>query len=295
MTERGQKLDGKVVSAKIREEITREVHKRAKEGRKPGLALVLVGDDPASKVYVNMKQKACEETGILSRIDRMPADSTQEQVLQRVREINADPDYHGLLVQSPLPDALDEDEVVRAIKPEKDVDGFHPYNVGLLALNQPLFIPCTPLGIIEILKHYELDPSGKNVVVIGRSHLVGMPVSLLLARKAEWANATVTICHSRTQNIGEITRSADILIVAIGSAEFVTAEMVKEDAVVIDVGMNRVDDASKKRGYRLVGDVAYSEVREKASWITPVPGGVGPMTVALLLKNTLLAEELMRT
>ncbi len=285
-------IDGKAVAGTIREEIRIEVAKRAEQGRQPGLALVLVGDDPASKVYVNMKRKACEQTGMASLIERMPADSSQEDVLAKVREINEDDRYNGLLVQSPLPKGLDEDEVVRAIDPLKDVDGFHPTNVGLLALNQPRFVPCTPLGVLELLDRYGIDPSGKQAVVLGRSHLVGMPMSLLLMRKAKGANATVTVCHSRTQNMAEITRQADILIAAIGQAKFVTADMVKEGAAVIDVGINRIEDASRKSGYRLVGDVDYEAVRPKTSAITPVPGGVGPMTVALLLKNTLLAEEL---
>jgi methylenetetrahydrofolate dehydrogenase (NADP+) / methenyltetrahydrofolate cyclohydrolase len=284
-------IDGKAVAAAIREEVKVEVAKRAEQGRQPGLALILVGEDPASRVYVNMKEKACEQTGMASLIERMPADTTQADLLAKVREINEDDRYNGLLVQSPLPDGLDEDEVVRAIDPMKDVDGFHPQNVGLLALNQPRFVPCTPLGVMELLERYGIDPSGKHAVVLGRSHLVGMPMSLLLMRKAKGANATVTVCHSRTKNMAEITRQADILIAAIGQAGFVTADMVKEGAVVIDVGINRVDDASKKRGYRLVGDVDYEAVRPKTSAITPVPGGVGPMTVALLLKNTLLAEE----
>ncbi|MCB2210503.1 bifunctional methylenetetrahydrofolate dehydrogenase/methenyltetrahydrofolate cyclohydrolase FolD [bacterium] len=285
-------IDGKAVAAALRQEVADEVAKRAKEGRQPGLALILVGDDPASKVYVNMKKKACEETGMRSLIERMPADTTQDDLLAKVREINADDRYNGLLVQSPLPKGLDEDEVVRAIDPMKDVDGFHPMNMGLLALNQPKFVPCTPLGVMELLERYGVNPQGKHAVVLGRSHLVGTPMAMLLMRKAKGANATVTLCHSRTVDIAEHTRKADILIAAIGQPEFVHGDMVKEGAVVIDVGMNRVEDATKKRGYRLTGDVLYEEVEPRASLITPVPGGVGPMTVALLLKNTLYAEQL---
>jgi len=285
-------IDGKAVAAQIREEIRVEVEKRAKEGRKPGLAFVLVGEDPASKVYVNMKKKACEETGIESLIVRMPADTDQETLLAKVDEINNDDRYHGFLVQSPIPKHLDEEEVVCAMDPVKDVDGFHPYNMGLLALNQPTFVPCTPTGVIELLDRYDIDPSGKDVVVLGRSHIVGMPMALLLARKAKGANATVTICHSRTKNLAEKTRNADILIAAIGVPEFVKGDMVGDGAVVIDVGVNRVEDPSKKKGYRLTGDVAFDEVAPKAKLITPVPGGVGPMTIALLLKSTLLAEEM---
>ncbi len=285
-------IDGKAVAAALRQEVADEVAKRAKDGRQPGLALILVGDDPASKVYVNMKEKACEQTGMRSLIERMPADTTQEDLLAKVREINADDRYNGLLVQSPLPAGLDEDEVVRAIDPMKDVDGFHPMNMGLLALNQPKFVPCTPLGVMELLERYGVDPQGKHAVVLGRSHLVGTPMAMLLMRKAKGANATVTLCHSRTVDIADQTRKADILIAAIGQPEFVTGDMVKEGAVVIDVGMNRVEDATKKRGYRLTGDVNYAEAEPRASLITPVPGGVGPMTVALLLKNTLYAEQL---
>lgn len=291
MSDRGQIIDGKAVAAAIRKEVAERVAELKKENRTPGLALILVGEDPASKVYVGMKEKACAEIGMRSLIERMPADSTQEEVLAKVDEINNNPDYHGLLVQSPVPKHLDEDEIVYAVDPKKDVDGFHPYNLGRLALNKPTFVACTPTGVIELMNRYDIDPSGKRVVVLGRSHIVGMPMALLLARKAEMANATVTICHSRTKDLPSVTREADILIAAIGVSEFVKADMVKDGAVVIDVGMNRVDDPTKKRGYRLTGDVAFKEVAEKASWITPVPGGVGPMTVALLLKNTIKAEE----
>ncbi len=292
MTDNGRLIDGKAVATQLRADIKKEVSQRIEQGRRPGLALVLVGDDPASKVYVNTKRKACDETGIRSRIERLPADTDQATVLAKVNEINQDPEFHGLLVQSPLPNGLDEDEVVCAIDPLKDVDGFHPVNVGYLALGRPKFVPCTPLGVIELLERYGVDPSGKQAVVLGRSHIVGMPMALMLARKAKGANATVTICHSRTKNIEDQTNRADILIAAIGSAGFVKAGMVKQGAVVIDIGMNRVDDPSAKRGYRLVGDVDFQEVRTKASLITPVPGGVGPMTVAMLLKNTLMAEKI---
>jgi len=285
-------IDGKAVSKSIFEEVGTEVEKRAEQGRRPGLALILVGDDPGSQVYVNMKHKRCEETGILSTIERMPATSTQEEILAKVRQFNEDDRFHGLLVQSPLPDGLDEDEVVNAINPLKDVDGFHPVNVGLLALNQPRFVACTPTGVIELMERYGVDPAGKHVVIVGRSHLVGMPMSLLLSRKAKNGNATVTLCHSRTPDLGYHTRQADILIAAIGSPEFIKGDMVKKGAVVIDVGINRVEDATKKSGYRLVGDVEFEVAEERASLITPVPGGVGPMTVAMLLKATLMAEEL---
>lgn len=292
MPEAGKLIDGKAIAAEIRREIREEVSRRVALGRTPGLAVIVVGDNPASKVYVNMKKKACEEAGMNGKIVRLPAGISQEELLQEVSSLNRDPKWHGFLVQSPLPDGLDEDEVVRAIDPMKDVDGFHPYNVGLLAAGEPRFVPCTPLGVMELLERCQVDPAGKHAVIIGRSHIVGLPMSLLLVRKAKGANATVTICHSRTQNLPEITRQADILVAAIGRANFVTPEMIKPGAVVIDVGINRLEDPSKKSGYRLVGDVDFQNVREKTSWITPVPGGVGPMTVALLLKNTLLAEEL---
>lgn len=292
MKAQDKRIDGKAVAEDIRREVQAEVERRAKEGRQPGLALILVGEDAASKVYVGMKEKACEETGVRSLVERMPADSTQEAVMAKVREINGDERYHGLLVQSPLPKGLDEDAVVRAVDPRKDVDGFHPYSLGLLALNQPRFVACTPSGVIELLDRYGVDPSGKHAVILGRSHIVGTPMSLLLMRKAKGGNATVTVCHSRTVGLSDYTRKADILIAAIGSPNFVKGDMVKEGAVVIDVGVNRVDDASKKRGYRLVGDVDFEQVHPRASLITPVPGGVGPMTVAMLLKNTLEAEEL---
>jgi len=285
-------MDGKLIADAMREEIRAEVAKRATAGRQPGLAVILVGDDPASSIYVGTKEKACKEAGILSLVQRYPSTITQAELMTKVREINEDPRYHGLLVQSPLPDHLDEEEVVRAIDPMKDVDGFHPYNLGLLALNQPRFVACTPLGVMEMLERYNVDPAGKHAVVLGRSHIVGTPMALLLQRKAKGANATVTICHSRTADIGEHTRSADILIAAIGQAHFVKADMVKEGAVVIDVGINRVEDPTAKKGYRVVGDVDFERVQPKASLITPVPGGVGRMTIALLLKNTLLAEEL---
>lgn len=285
-------MDGKKIADAMRAEIGEEVAKRAKEGRQPGLAVILVGDDPASSIYVGTKEKACQEAGILSLVERMPADIDQQTLLNKVREINEDDRFHGLLVQSPLPKHLDEEEVVRAIDPRKDVDGFHPFNLGLLALNQPRFVACTPLGVMEMLERYDVDPSGKHAVVLGRSHIVGTPMALLLQRKAKGANATVTVCHSRTQDIASHTRKADILVAAIGQANFVKEDMVKEGAVVIDVGINRVEDATKKKGYRIVGDVDFAAVQPKASLITPVPGGVGRMTIALLLKNTLLAEEL---
>lgn len=291
MSDLNNLIDGKAISKSIFAELKETVAKRAKAGRRPGLALILVGNDPGSEIYVKMKHKRCEETGILSVIERMPADISQETLLAKVKEFNEDDRFHGLLVQSPLPDGLDEDEVVRAIDPAKDVDGFHPVNVGLLALNQPQFVACTPKGVIELLDRYGVDPSGKHAVVVGRSHIVGTPMSLLLMRKAKGGNATVTVCHSRTKDLASYTRDADILIAAIGSPEFIKGDMVKEGAVVIDVGMNRVEDVTAKKGYRLVGDVEFDAAQERASLITPVPGGVGPMTIAMLLTATVESEE----
>ncbi len=285
------RIDGKALALQIRKEIKTEVAKRTAEGRHPGLAVIIVGEDPASQTYVRTKRKVSEKLGMVSKVEVLPADTDQATLLAKVHEINNDDRYHGLLVQSPLPKGLDEEEIVRAIDPMKDVDGFHPYNIGLLALNQPRFVACTPYGIMHMLERSGVDPSGKDVVVLGRSHIVGMPMSLLLMRKAKGANATVTICHSRTQNLAEVCSRADILIAAIGSPNFVTADMVKDGAVVIDVGINRID-ADNEKGYKIVGDVDFDAVAPKTSMITPVPGGVGPMTIAMLMLSTLKAEEL---
>ncbi len=284
-------IDGKMVAAKVNEETAKMVADMARSGNmQPGLAVVLVGDDPASQVYVGMKVKKCAELGIYSEKRVLPADASQEDVLGVVRELNEDPKIHGILVQSPPPPQIDEREIVRAILPSKDVDCFHPENVGKMLLgDEDGFQPCTPAGIMELLKRYDIDPEGKHAVVIGRSNIVGKPMMALLVQKAKGANATVTVCHSRTKNIAEIAATADILIAAIGKPEFVTADMVKEGAVVIDVGINRIDDPAAKRGYRLVGDVAFDEVAGKASLITPVPGGVGPMTIAMLMRNAVKA------
>ncbi len=284
-------IDGKAIATSVHEETGKEVISlKENHNLQPGLAVVLVGEDPASKVYVNMKVKKCAELGIFSEKRVLSGDATQEEVLSVVNELNENPAIHGILVQSPPPPQIDESEIVRAIKPEKDVDCFHPVNVGKMLLGEDDgFLPCTPHGIMVLLERRGIDPSGKHVVIIGRSNIVGKPMMALLMQKAKGANATVTVCHSRTANIAEHTKRADILIAAIGKAEFVTADMVKDGAVVIDVGINRVDDASRERGYRLVGDVAYDEVAEKASLITPVPGGVGPMTIAMLLHNAVKA------
>ena len=272
-------IDGKKVSGQIRNRLAEEVQKlKKKTGKTPGLATVLVGDDPASAVYVRNKNKICGELGFQSFEQKLSADTSEEQLLQLVGELNSNKDIHGILVQLPLPDQIDSEKILQAIDPKKDVDGFHPVNVGKLVVGNALLTPCTPTGIIELLDHYDIEISGKHAVIIGRSNIVGKPVSMLLLHR----NATITICHSRTQDLEEVTRSADIIVAAVGRANFVTEEMVSEGTVVIDVGINRVDG-------KLTGDVDFEPVSKKASHITPVPGGVGPMTIALLMENTLKA------
>ena len=284
-------IDGKAIAEKLREEVKQQVEERAAKGLPaPGLATVLVGENPASKVYVRMKHKACEEAGIISIGHTLPADASQEEVETLVGKLNADPSIHGILVQLPLPAGLDEEKVLNSISLSKDVDGFHPLNIGRLAQKgrEPLFLPATPAGVIRLLEESGTKMEGANAVVMGRSNIVGMPVALLLVR----ANSTVTICHSRTQDIPGIIRKADIVVAAIGIPEYVRGDWIKPGATVIDVGVNRVDDETAKRGYRLVGDVAFDEAVEVAGAITPVPGGVGPMTIAMLLQNTLRAARL---
>ncbi len=283
-------LDGKKTSADIKEEIALEVTELKKQDKKtPHLAAVIVGNDGASLTYVNAKVKACDRVGFESTLVRLPEDTTEEDLLNEIAILNVDNDIDGFIVQLPLPDHIDEQKVLMAVDPDKDVDGFHPTNVGKMALNLPTFISATPFGILELLDRYNVETSGKHVVVLGRSHIVGSPMSILLSQKRKIGNATVTMCHSRTKNLKEITKQADIIVAAIGIPEFLKADMVKDNVTIIDVGITRVADASKKRGFRLVGDVAFNEVSEKAAFITPVPGGVGPMTIAMLLKNTLLA------
>ena len=284
-------IDGKQIAAEIRSEVKAAVSARQEQGLPvPGLATVLVGDDPASKVYVRNKQKACAEVGIASFGYNLPAEASQQEVEDLVSQLNADPTINGILVQLPLPRHLNDEAVLSAIDLNKDVDGFHPVNIGKLAQKgrEPLFVPCTPAGIMVLLEKAGAKLEGANAVVLGRSNIVGMPVALLLVR----ANATVTICHSKTHDLPSITRQADVLIAAIGKAEMVRGDWVKPGAYVIDVGINRIEDPSAPKGSRLVGDVAFKEVREVASAITPVPGGVGPMTIAMLLRNTLHAREL---
>ena len=286
-------LDGKALAEEIRGEVATGVAEmQQKHSVIPGLAAVLVGDEPASAIYVRNKRRACEEVGMVSDTFLMPADSTNEQVLARVQALNKDPRFHGILVQLPMPPQIDERLIIESLDPTKDVDGLHPFNVGKLAQGRADFVPGTPAGIQQILLRNGHDPAGANVVVCGRSDIVGKPMALLLMQRADGANATVTVCHTRTKNLAEITRQADILVAAIGLPSTITADMVKEGAVVIDVGINRVDDTSQKRGYRLEGDVDFDAVSKKASAITPVPGGVGPMTIAMLLVNTLTATRL---
>ena len=285
-------IDGKKVSKEIKLELKNKVAALKEKGIVPGLATVLIGDDPASATYVRSKVKACEKTGIFSEMIKRDSDITQNEVEKIVRDLNARDDIDGILVQSPLPKHMDEPAVTCLIDPNKDVDGFHPFNVGMMLIGQPVFLPCTPFGIIELMRRYEIDPAGHEVVILGRSNIVGKPMAAILMQKAETANATVTVCHSRTKNLKEICRRADILIAAMGQPEFVKSDMVKEGAVVIDVGINRVDDPTKEKGYRLTGDVDFGDCESKASYITPVPGGVGPMTIAMLLTNTVKSAEL---
>lgn len=285
-----QLIDGKAIAAEVRRSVGERVAVLKEAGVQPCLAVMLVGDDPASRVYVGMKQRAADEVGIRAIDRRLPEDTTQEEMLAILDEWNADPEVHGILVQLPLPDQVDERTVMERIRPEKDVDGFHPINVGRMTSGDPdAFRPCTPAGVQVMLEHIGFDPSGKHAVIVGRSNIVGRPMATILSQKAPMANATVTMAHSRTADLGSITRQADVLIVAVGWPDAVTADMVSEGTVVVDVGVNRVDDETREKGYRLVGDVAFDEVAEKASWITPVPGGVGPMTIAMLLSNTATA------
>jgi methylenetetrahydrofolate dehydrogenase (NADP+)/methenyltetrahydrofolate cyclohydrolase len=257
----------------------------------PGLAAVLVGDDPASATYVNSKVKACKKLELYSEVVKRPQTLSQEELIEIVTSLNGNQQIHGILVQSPLPKQIDELAITLTILPEKDVDGFHPHNVGLMMIGRPCLLPCTPHGIIKLLEYYKIDPAGRDVVIVGRSNIVGKPLAAMLMQKAPMADATVTVAHSRSQNLAEITRRADILIAAVGRPRVITADMVKSGAVIIDVGVNRVDDSSAKKGYRLIGDVDFDACVEKASYISPVPGGVGPMTIAMLMSNTVTAAE----
>lgn len=286
-------LDGKKTSNDIKDEIAVEVSKMVTNGEKaPHLAAVIVGNDGASLTYVGSKVRACERVGFESTLISLPETTTESELLEKISELNTDNDIDGFIVQLPLPKQIDEQKILMAIDPRKDVDGFHPVNVGRMTLDLPTFLPATPYGIMELLERYNIETSGKNVVVIGRSHIVGRPMSILMSQKRKAGNATVTIAHSRTQNLAEITKEADVVVAALGISEFLTGDMVKDGVVIIDVGITRVPDNSKPRGYYLTGDVHFESVSKKASFITPVPGGVGPMTIAMLLKNTLLARQL---
>ena len=283
-------LSGKEVSASVYDSLDQKIKSLRKNNITPGLAVVLVGEDSASQVYVRSKTKTFNKLSLFTKTYRLPSDSSERQLLELIDDLNKNNLYHGILVQLPLPNDIDADKVINRIIPSKDVDGFHPENAGLLSIGKPRFIPCTPKGIMEIFKYYKIKLDGKHVVVVGRSNIVGRPISILTSLKSENSNGTTTICHSGTKDIGNHTKAADVVIVALGVPEFLKENMIKEGAVVIDVGINRVDDASEK-GYRLIGDVAWEEIHKKASAITPVPGGVGPMTIAMLVKNTVEAAE----
>lgn len=279
-------IDGKQIAADMRAELKAEVTKLKEQNIVPGLGVILVGEDPASQSYVTAKERACENIGIYSDDNRLPADATQQQLIDLVNRMNADPKINGILVQLPLPKHLEESEVLLAISPEKDVDGFHPMNIGKMVAGEKAFLPCTPHGIIKLLQRSGVTIEGAEVVIVGRSNIVGKPIANMLIQKSPTGNATVTVCHTRTKDLPAHTRRADIVIAAAGRPDTITADMVKDGVVIIDVGVNRVEDATKKRGYRLTGDVDFEKVMEKASLITPVPGGVGPMTITMLLYNT---------
>ena len=283
-------LSGKDVSSSVYKGLSERIHALREKGITPGLAVVLVGEDPASQVYVRSKTRTFKKLDLFTQTYRLPKDTSQDELLALIKELNNDNSYHGILVQLPLPKDIESDKVINAIDPKKDVDGFHPENVGLLAIGRPRFIPCTPKGIMRILEQYKIDLNGKHVVVVGRSNIVGRPISILTSMKMDGANATTTICHSGTPNIQYHTKTADVIIVALGVPSFLDQEMIKKDAVVIDVGINRID-ADNQKGYKLVGDADWLSIEKKASAATPVPGGVGPMTIAMLVENTVEAAE----
>ena len=283
-------LSGKDVSSSVYKGLSERIHALKEKGITPGLAVVLVGEDPASQVYVRSKTRTFKKLDLFTQTYRLPNDTSQDELLDLIAELNNDNSYHGILVQLPLPKDIESDKVINAIDPKKDVDGFHPENAGLLAIGRPRFIPCTPKGIMRILEQYKIDLNGKHVVVVGRSNIVGRPISILTSMKMDGANATTTICHSGTPNIQYHTKTADVIIVALGVPSFLDQEMIKKDAVVIDVGINRID-ADNQKGYKLVGDADWQSIEKKASAATPVPGGVGPMTIAMLVENTVEAAE----
>ncbi len=283
-------IDGKKISKDIRQEITDRVNKLKEEGKKvPGLVTIIVGENPASQSYVKMKNKACTKLGMFSKNETLPADISEVELLNIVKSYNENPDIHGILVQLPLPTHISEDKVIETISPAKDVDGFHPVSTGNLVIGKDTFLSCTPFGIWELLKRYKIETKGKHVVVVGRSNIVGKPIANIMLQKQEGANSIVTVCHSAAPDLSYFTKQADILVAAIGRPEMITADMVKDGVVVIDVGINRVDDPAKEKGYKIVGDVDFENVAPKSSYITPVPGGVGPMTITMLLYNTLKA------
>ncbi|MBF9015087.1 MULTISPECIES: bifunctional methylenetetrahydrofolate dehydrogenase/methenyltetrahydrofolate cyclohydrolase FolD [unclassified Oceanispirochaeta] len=284
-------IDGKAVAQSLRVKLAERVKEMKVSGVVPGLAVVLIGDDPASRSYVTAKEKSCHDLGMYSRDIRLPDDTTEETLLKLIGKLNADDAIDGILVQLPLPSHIDEQKIIVSIDPSKDVDGFHPMNIGRMILEQDTFIPCTPNGILKLLEYSEISTKGKKVVVVGRSNIVGKPITNLMFQKQSWGNATVTVCHTGTKDLKKETLEADILIAAAGRPEMITGDMIKQDAVVIDVGVNRVEDSTKKRGYRLTGDVDFAGASEKASFITPVPGGVGPMTITMLLFNTVKSAE----
>lgn len=284
-------INGKQIAADMQAELKEEVAKLKQEGIVPGLGVILVGDDPASQSYVTAKERACENLGIYSDDNRLVAETTQQDLIGLINRMNTDPKINGILVQLPLPKHLDESEVLLAISPDKDVDGFHPTNIGKMVAGQPAFLPCTPHGVIKLLQRNGVKIEGSHVVIVGRSNIVGKPIANMLIQKNQNGNATVTVCHTRTKDLAYHTRQADIIIAAAGRPNTITADMVKDGVVIIDVGVNRVEDATRKKGYRLAGDVDFEAVKEKASLITPVPGGVGPMTITMLLHNTVESSK----
>lgn len=288
-----QLIDGKKISTEIKKELRIQIEELKRQGKNvPGLAAILVGDNPASQIYVSSKSKSCQEIGMRSIVEKLSADISQNELISIIKKYNEDENFHGILVQLPLPKNIDENKIIESISPEKDVDGFHPVSVGNLVIGKDTFVSCTPAGIQELLKRYNIETQGKHVVVVGRSNIVGKPIANLLLQKNKFANSVVTVCHSAASDLSVFTRQADILIAAIGKAEMIKADMVKDGVVVIDVGINRIEDSTNSKGYKIVGDVAFEEVSKKSSFITPVPGGVGPMTIAMLLSNTFKAYKL---
>ncbi len=288
-----QLIDGKKIASDIRQELKTKIDELKSKGKSvPGLVAILVGTNPASQIYVSSNSKACEEIGMKTKVEQFPATLSEKELIEVIEKYNSDKEYHGILVQLPLPKHINENKIIEAISPKKDVDGFHPMSVGNLVIGKDTFVSCTPAGIQELLKRYYINTRGKHVVVVGRSNIVGKPIANLMLQKNDYANSIVTVCHSAAQDLSYFTKQADVLIAAIGQPEMIRGDMVKDGVVVIDVGINRVEDKTTSKGYRIVGDVAFDEVAPKASYITPVPGGVGPMTIAMLLSNTFKAYKL---